>query len=303
MAVKVEGVQREWGLHSYWEELIGGTAGLDVALGSVTVRIASVPLFAEVTGALRQAVRVHVPGGRADPASLTVSIHGDGRELDRGAMTLGGEPVSLLLLVPEVAAPTIHRVHLAGDGAECVDVDVEVSPQRKWTIDVVHHSHLDIGYTDPQAIVLHQQIAYLDAVLDLTDASDDWPEDARFRWNVETTWPLRHWLARRSSVERERFFGRVREGRIEINALPFSMHTEAFSIDELGRQLDFAVALRERHGLEIVSAMQTDVPGATIGLATLLTDAGIQNLAVAHNFAGRSVPYLRDGQSLRRPFW
>ena len=48
--------------------------------------------------------------------------------------------------------------------------------------------------------------------------------------------------------------------------------------------------------------MQTDVPGATIGLATLLTDAGIEFLAVAHNYAGRSIPHLLDGQDLTRPF-
>ena len=182
-------------------------------------------------------------------------------------------------------------------------MDVPVAPQRKWTVDLIHHSHLDIGYTDPQAVVLDHQLAYLDAALDLVDATDDWPEDARFCWNVEATWPLRHWLARRPRRDRERLFDRVREGRIEVFALPFTMHTEALSMDELARQLDFAVELRERHGIEVVSAMQTDVPGATLGLATLLTDAGVENLSVAHNFAGRSVPYLHDGQELRRPFW
>src|SRR5439155_15658027 len=56
-------------------------------------------------------------------------------------------------------------------------------------------------------------------------------------------------------------------------------------------------------GVEIVTAMQTDVPGAVPGFATLLAAAGIRYLAVAHNYAGRSVPYLHDGQELERPFW
>jgi hypothetical protein len=81
------------------------------------------------------------------------------------------------------------------------------------------------------------------------------------------------------------------------------MHTEAYSIDELARTLCFADALREEHGIEIVTAMQTDVPGAVPGLATLLTEAGVRYLAVAHNYAGRSVPYLHGGQDLQRPFW
>ena len=81
------------------------------------------------------------------------------------------------------------------------------------------------------------------------------------------------------------------------------MHTEAYSIDELARALRFADELRERHNIKIVTAMQTDVPGAVPGLATLLTAAGVRYLSVAHNYAGRSVPYLHGGQSVRRPFW
>jgi hypothetical protein len=301
VAVAVEGVERAWGLHAYWDELVSGTEGMDVAVGSMTARIAAVPLFAERDGGLRQAVRIHVPGDRSGDV-LTASIHRGETELDGGTLALSGDSAALLLLVPEIESETPHLVRLsvANDN---VEVDVPVAPQRKWTVDLIHHSHLDIGYTDPQAVVLDHQLAYLDAALDLVDATDDWPEDARFCWNVEATWPLRHWLARRPRREHERFFKRVREGRIEVCALPFTMHTEALSMDELARQLDFAVELRERHGIEVVSAMQTDVPGATLGLATLLTDAGVENLSVAHNFAGRSVPYLHDGQELRRPFW
>ncbi|MDP8900024.1 MAG: hypothetical protein M3N33_02520, partial [Actinomycetota bacterium] len=301
MAVLVAEVDRAWGLHAHWDELIGGTEGIDVEAGPASLRIAPLPLFAIHDGALRQAVRIHA-GGMGAVAPLTLSIERDGTELDRGVIVSSGDAVSLLLLVPEVTAETPHVVRISGAG-EDIEVPVLVPPQRKWTVDLIHHSHLDIGYTDPQAVVLDQQVAYLDAVLDLIDESDGWPEDARFRWNVETTWLLQHWLARRPREERERLFARVREERIEINALPFTMHTEAFSMDELARQLDFAVELRERHDVEIVSAMQTDVPGATLGLATLLTDAGIENLSVAHNFTGRSVPYLLDGQHLRRPFW
>src|SRR5207245_1948994 len=101
----------------------------------------------------------------------------------------------------------------------------------------------------------------------------------------------------------EAFLGRVREGRVEVCALPYSVHTEAYSIDELARTLRFADSLREAHGVEIVTAMQTDVPGAVPGFATLLASAGVRYLAVAHNYAGRSVPYLHGGQELRRPFW
>jgi hypothetical protein len=81
------------------------------------------------------------------------------------------------------------------------------------------------------------------------------------------------------------------------------MHTEAYSFDELAEQLRYTHQLREDYGIDIVSAMQTDVPGATVGLSTLLTDAGVRYFSVAHNYAGRSIPHMVDGQDLKRPFY
>src|SRR5712691_10646673 len=117
---------------------------------------------------------------------------------------------------------------------------------------------------------MDQQFRYLDAALDLIAASDDWPEDATFRWNVEVTYPLRKWLAARPRATHDEFIRRVKESRIEVHALPFSMHTEVYSIDELAWGLDFADELRERHGIDVVTAIQSDVPGATVGLLNLL---------------------------------
>jgi hypothetical protein len=91
---------------------------------------------------------------------------------------------------------------------------VEIRPQRKWSVFLVHHSHLDIGYTDTQGSVLQHHLQYLDSVLDLASATDDWPENAKFRWNVEATWPLLHWIKNRPERDRSRFFDRVREGRL-----------------------------------------------------------------------------------------
>ena len=81
------------------------------------------------------------------------------------------------------------------------------------------------------------------------------------------------------------------------------MNTEAYSIDELARQLRFADELRERYNVLIQTAMQTDVPGATVGLLSSLVDADIRYLSVAHNYAGRSAPHLVGGQELTRPFY
>jgi hypothetical protein len=212
----------------------------------------------------------------------------------------GGRTVEHLLL-PEVDRPTACTLGVAVGEARG-RAPLELRPQRRWRVFLIHQSHLDIGYTDPQDLILRHHAAFLDAVLDLAACSESLPDEARFRWNVEATWPLDHWLRTRPAAARRRFLDLARAGRIEVTALPFNMHTEVYSIDELARQLAIAEQLRDEHALEIVTAMQTDVPGATLGLLNLLTDAGVRYLSVAHNYAGRSVPHLLDGQRLTRPF-
>ena len=167
---------------------------------------------------------------------------------------------------------------------------------------LVHHSHLDIGYTDLQPAVLRHHRAYLDSVLDLAAATDGWPDDARFRWNVESNLPLRRWLEERPPARVAELVERVREGRIEVCALPFTSNVEACAVEELALQLGWARSFAEKHGVEVVTAMQTDVPGHGHGLPRLLAAAGVRYLDVAHNYATRAAPHLTGGFDLPRLF-
>src|SRR5262249_41249629 len=139
--------------------------------------------------------------------------------------------------------------------------------------------------------------------LELAAQTDDWPDDARFRWNVESLLPLERWLAVRPRAACEELSKRVRANRFEVCALPFGAHLEALSVDELGWLLRAAGGLREVRRYPIVSAMQTDVPGAPLGLPAALAAADVRYLAVAHNYAGRAAPHLTGGLELPRLFY
>ncbi|MFS8478274.1 MAG: hypothetical protein FWJ93_04765 [Micromonosporaceae bacterium] len=256
----------------------------------VALHAQPLPLFRRHPGVgLSQAVRVALtaePGVR-----LGVRLGDQTAEVTSGS--------SVDLFVPEVTAPTELTLAAADLGEACVTV----GPQRKWTVYVVHHSHLDIGYTDRQGVVLRNHLEYLDSALELAEQTDDWPDDARFRWTVESALPVRRWLAARADTVVERFIARARTGRIEVTAMPYQLHTEACSVEELHRLLRFTDDLRERYGIPITSAMHTDVPGAVVGFVDALAASGVRYLSAAHNWAGRSVPYLHGGQELGRPFW
>jgi hypothetical protein len=240
----------------------------------------------------RQAVRVTFDPGAPD---VEFTLLADGQPVASSA----GDA---LLMAPEVTAEREFTLQAHRRGQVLAAGRLTLRPQRKWQVFVVHHSHLDIGYTDPQGTVLRNHLAYLDGALALTEQTDGWPDDARFRWTVESNLPALRWLAARPGAAVAAFTERVRQGRIEVTAFPFQLHTEACSGEELTRVLRFTGELRDRYGIEVRSAMHTDVPGAVTGVVDALAAAGVRYLAAAHNWAGRSVPYLTGGDRLARPF-
>jgi hypothetical protein len=275
-----------------------GAAGADHAFEAMNVRIGDVPLFRRgPTGELEQCVRVvlrvHSPLG---PVQLC--LEQEGRTFDTVKTDLTAGEHTIRLFLPEVSVQTATQMRI-GDAV----VPHVVEPQRKWRVFVVHHSHLDIGYTDPQAIVMRNHLAYLDAVLDLAAVARESPDDAQFRWTVEANWPLQRWLDARPPAACDELLRLVREGRVEVSALPMTFNSEALSVDELARQLTFADRFRELAGVPVDAAMQTDVPGGVLGLPGILAASGVRFLSVAHNYAARAVPSLTGGDELPRLFY
>jgi hypothetical protein len=207
------------------EEMIQGPSAVDLDVHDFSVRVADVPLFRRTEeGNLSQVLRLVVLA-ESVAGDVTFTVSDGDTTLDTARTRIARDSTLVHLFVPEVYEPRTFNLSVEAGGREPFEAGVKVRPQRKWSVFLVHHSHLDIGYTDTQGSVLLHHLQYLDSVLDLVSATDDWPEDAKFRWNVEATWPLLHWIKNRPESDRTRFFERVREGRIELCALPFSMHT------------------------------------------------------------------------------
>lgn len=306
----------DWDHERIHDSLRDSVVTAEGRLAGSRLRLIQEPLLRRAEGGgLLQSLRVEAANGTAVPEELTVRT-GSGAALPVERQPGPAGSVRLMLPAVEsaqqvtVGLPDGHNGGLsdgangtAGEGTSAPDgIAVTLTPQRQWTIHLVHHSHLDIGYTDPQGRVQAEHLSYLDSCLELTRATDDWPADSQFRWCVESLWSFQQWAAARPAEQVEEFVRRVRQGRIELTAMPFNLHTETCSTDELHELLRPARQVSDEWGLTLTSAMQTDVPGSVVGLVDALASAGVKYLSVAHNWAGRSVPHLVGGEKLPRLF-
>src|SRR5580658_5770473 len=139
---------------------------------------------------------------------------------------------------------------------------------------LLHHSHLDVGYTHSQPILWELQNEYIDQVLDWLEETEGLPEGARPKWTCEVTEPVRQWLARSFPADIERFASLCRSGRIGLSALRW--HTTALANRAgLERLLDGKRELERTFGFKIPTACQHDVNGIPWPLADVLLDQGV----------------------------
>jgi hypothetical protein len=286
-----------------WDASLQRTKIVDHALDGVvpfrgrTAGLIAEPLVAADGNRTVQAVRLQVTGGApaVDLGAVRITLGGT-------EVPARGEPVGtggLRLLVPEVTAPTELVVAISEPATELRTV---LQPPRHYDVHLVQHSHYDIGYTDRQHVVRAQHLDYLDAVLRLARDTDGLSDAARFRWNEEALYAVTDWFASRPTARHAELLDRVRESRISLSAMPFNLHTEICSTDELHELLAPALELKRRFGLDFRVAMQTDVPGQVIGLPDALAGLGVRYLSVAHNWAGRSDPDNTGQLSMPRLF-
>jgi hypothetical protein len=290
---------RPWDDQDARRGMIERAISLEAAVGSDDIAVLVEPLMKTIDGVRVQSVRLIGRGGalagRGLRPSLTTS---DGTEL---VVTVeDGPDQSLRLLVRAVSEPTPVTLAVSELGTELVEFTL--ANQREWTIHLVHHSHFDFGYTDRQAEVFAAQRSYLDSALDLVEETAEWPEEARFRWNSEALWAISDWRQNRPDDQMDRLMRHVKAGSIGLSALPYNLHTDVCSTDELHELLRGARRLRDEFGIEFLSAMQTDVPGQVAGLPDALHEVGVKYLSVAHNWAGRSQPHTNGAINLPRLF-
>lgn len=202
------------------------------------------------------------------PASVTLTL--DGKSQKEKLAT--GENL-FSMEIPVVSSPRQVTLVITGD-KEKQTIPVQLEPVRRWKMNFVQHTHTDIGYTRSQMEILAEQLRYIDYALDYCDATDDYPDYAKFRWVCETSWAVSEYLKSRPAEQIARLKQRVEEGRIELAGM-------YLNFDELPDEQTLAASLyplrqfREA-GLKTEVAMQNDVNGIGWCFAEFFHDLGIK---------------------------
>lgn len=187
---------------------------------------------------------------------VTAKIYVDGKLIKEQEIKFGANYLRMGL--PEVKKrKTVNFKLVAGDYSQ--SMKLEQFPVRHWQVNLVQHSHTDIGYTRSQTEILAEHLRYIDYALDYCDATDSYPDAAKFRWTCEAAWAVDEYLKCRPDEQIERFKRRIKEGRIEVAAM-------YFNFDELPEEQALAASLQplkrfKEQGIESKMAMQNDVNG------------------------------------------
>ncbi len=157
------------------------------------------------------------------------------------------------------------------------DFDVSLKAQKKWTVFMVPHEHLDVGFTDyPDKIAeLHSQA--VDGVMDV------FKKRPEFRWTLDGSWVAEQYIAGRSPEKQAEFLQSIRDGQIILPMQYANQHTGVASLEGLIRSLYPSSALATRYSLPIGAAHIADVPSYSWSYGSILHDAGVKYFAAASN--------------------
>ncbi|MBW7864691.1 MAG: hypothetical protein H3C30_09800 [Candidatus Hydrogenedentes bacterium] len=254
------------------------------------------PLFVERDGQSWRAVRVPV---RRFGEPVDAELRAEGGPVVQVRLEKGLQTVEAL--APDTEQPVEVAVEMTAEGTTLRGT-ASMVPARKWTVYLMHHTHLDIGYTHLQSEVEEMQWHHIDKALELIEQTKDYPPEARFKWLPEGLWAVDSYLKRATPEKREAFLGAVRAGSIGLDALYGNQLTALCRPEELVELTGYARRLTRETGLAIDTAMISDVPGYTWGLIPVLAQSGVKYMSIGPN-AGHRIGFTLKAWGDKPFYW
>ncbi len=162
-----------------------------------------------------------------------------------------------------------------------------VEPAKKWTVYILPHSHVDVGYTNLQSKVLKLHMNNIDEAIALAGKTQNYPSGARYKWNTEAVWVVDNYLKNADTAKRKLFWDAVKKGWINIDAAYGNINTSLTDSRQLMQMFHTGKELAKEHGIDIQTMFQGDVPGSSWGLAAQVNQTGIKYFLSGPNASDR----------------
>ncbi len=246
--------------------------------------------FIEENGALKQRLDILLDNpGEATTGQLQIAFPGKPLAVPLDSIPAGKSVVQIF--VPEITSAAKFGFVLKA-GETTVRRDVALAPERKWTLYLMPHSHTDIGYTELQTRVLKNHLEYLDSVIDFCRATDAYPDEARFRWNIEASMIFQNYLRSRPADKVQELLDLLKSGRVELSANYLNM-SDGFSHEELIRASAYAKVVSRANGFNVQAAMNNDVTGFSWALPQIFSQMGVKYFTTGINEDRSRAPLRR----------
>lgn len=149
---------------------------------------------------------------------------------------------------------------------------------RKWTIYLIHHSHLDVGYTHTASEIAARYNRFLDDILCEVDKIKAGKAETKgYKYTVECFWILDRYAKAASPEKLEKLYTAIREGYIEVTGSYFNF-TDSLHPRLYGALVRRAQRFAAGAGVKVRSAMFSDVNGLNSAYAEQLAENGVEYL-------------------------
>ncbi|HEX6880188.1 MAG TPA: polysaccharide lyase family protein [Terriglobales bacterium] len=234
-------------------------------------------------------------GSLASEGTVSLTVAGKSLKQDIRPKEEFGEQ-RLEFEVPEWNGVAKSKVSLRS-GPASRTLSMQLSPAKKWTVYIIPHEHLDIGFTDYPARVAELHSESVDGAMKLIEQHPD------FKWTLDGLWVAHQYMAGRPEDRQKKFLDYVRSGQVVIPPEFANQHTGNASWEGLARSLYGSHIFAKQHNLPTSDAAQiVDVPSYAWPYASVLADSGIKYFVAASN-SWRAPIMLQGRWNEKSPFY
>ena len=157
---------------------------------------------------------------------------------------------------------------------------------KKFTIYMIYHSHIDIGYTERQEKIAKYQAEFT------KQAINNVLNNPEFKYTAEGFWAIEQYLKKYPNGK-QNLIAAIKTKRFEMTACYFHL-AELLNMKNLNNSLDYAYNFSINNNLEPTKvAMACDINGFSWGFADALYDHGVKYLMTNINTHHGGAPFSK----------